>query len=523
MRGDGSLLVDGGYISITTPGTALKTVGGMMVSVCGEDSYGNIGADGGGTGLDADGDVMVLYLGAITADGDGSVALKTTGSVYVEGGGYVRASGDRGIAIVAGSDVTVDSGEAEGSGAGSIAIYAEGEAQIEVWGESHVFGRGAAIVAKRADGTIGDESLVETTGVLMYANGWLQGNAVVAKNVSVRDHAQVRAFNGAAIFLSGSLDISGGAVFGYGVDIGGASFVVTGEEELGYVDYLLNVIFRTASLDVVPGVEYAGDPGSIAGVGGDGIVLAWDFSQFYEEYLANDANPFPYVAGDTTDIIANSAEGASYSWAGGRRIDSIWYCRGDNEGYIPIDFNKINKPLKPKPSPEPDDGTDPGGGTGTGGSGTDPGTDPDTGGGTDPGTDPDTGGGTEPITDPGENKPAPKKKPGKGSGPGGAANPTGYSGTAWGARAGGNQAVAVPAATDAQPEPAQASVSDSDAYSGDSGEAVASEHEAPGFAGAQDTGQEAKKKAGPLPFVLGGAAALAACLLIVRRFRTIRQ
>ncbi|MDR3289155.1 MAG: hypothetical protein LBT22_06975, partial [Peptococcaceae bacterium] len=365
---DGGALVfdiaDGHIVTWTASYSAASTDDGyVLVEVRGEGCF--LLGDGGitllsqwdyGTAVQTDSgvDLIVSHDSSITVLGDtySCVAVRAAGSVSVTDGSEVWAASETACtAIYADGDVTVEDSRVVADSPVGVAIRSDRDVQIQVLGGSKVWSDGGAILARQADVLLGGDSIVNVLGVLAFADGELLGNAVTARDVTVLDEARVKAINGAAIFYSGELYISGGLVLAYGDGIGGAVFTIdeTAEAEAAEVSHTLNVIFKCASPDIEPGVEYTDsfvpDESSFAG---DGVVLAWDFvAWFYAE------EPYGYAGDDTTDLVAYPTEDVEYGWNTRRGYMGFWWSYADNSGTFWFDTMNPKKPLKPNPKPDP--------------------------------------------------------------------------------------------------------------------------------------------------------------------------
>jgi len=334
------------------------------------ENGGTIMADNSGIVLKADSGVAVIIRseGHVAANGDNirCTAIAAEGSVLVSGGRVDAKSYAGSTAIYAGGDITVIDGVVsinENSPCG-VAIRSDRDVEIHVSGTGYIFAR-APIIAKEATVTVGGDAFIEATYLLEYAEDELYGNAIMAKNVTVLDNAKVMAQNGAAILYSGELEIKGGALLAYGDGIGGAGFIVAAGDQndpdngrFSMVEHMLNVIFRTASLDIREGVLYS-DRSNIEDChSGDAVIMAWEYMKFYEYVIVERNNP-SYRSGDRTDILVYPDGGINYEWYVRGRVYDINYNNNEVDGWFSIDINPMNKlPLNYNPKKDPS--TDPG-------------------------------------------------------------------------------------------------------------------------------------------------------------------
>ena len=359
LKGEGSVEIDAnGSMALYGGGTALKTESGISVTVSG---YGSI------TAFDNNTADFNLSNRCVAIDAGGCVSLNNSAKINVR-----STAGCTGIN--AGGDVTID-GWAEVtayydvsyylSSMQSVAIRSAADIMIDVKGGGYIQAY-SGIIAKNADVSVSGDSRIIALGWLTYADGELFGNAITAKNVTVRDNAQVSAKNGAAAYYSGELDVSGGALFAYGGGIGGGAFEISDtdyDEDIPDICYLLNVIFKTQDSDVRENVVYA-DCGSIEPGACNGIILAWDIVNVLDKIYDNESPG--YERDGNEDIYGYSDEITDYWWVISRLFTGIEYTLGKDTNRFSVDFSLIPfKPLKykiiedPGADPDPDPGADP--------------------------------------------------------------------------------------------------------------------------------------------------------------------
>ena len=346
-------------------------------------SFGYIGLNGAGNtqkALRAESGIAVIVSGSIVNvySHGRCTAIEAAGSVFVSDDSTVSAFGLYSTAIFAGGNVIVADSRIDTPPENfyGVAIRSDAEIQITIEGDSYINAR-SGIIARKASVTVGGTSIVQTEELLTFVDGELLGNAIMANNVTVEDFAQVSARNGAAIIFDGELIVSGGAVLAYGDGIGGAEFEITGEFEVDaepVVYHMLNVVLKIQDMEfrIAQETKYSDNSDIASYVCGNGVIIAWDFIQYYDTVVVN-KNPWYYNTGDTTDIFLYSKidiEDVEYGWASDYwGICGIFYGSGQNKGSFPITFtiNDITKPFKynPKKAPSvqpkpPDDDTNPG-------------------------------------------------------------------------------------------------------------------------------------------------------------------
>ena len=387
VTGTGTFIVDNGAIILDTSGITLLAEdsiaiivgeGGRVIAFSGGAAVSggsSVTVDGGSVWAEGDcvavdsADVTVTNDGAVSAFGydNRCIGINASGSVTITDGGDVWAESEVGCStIYADGDVSIIDGQVASNPVklGAVAVRSDNEIEISVLGDSKVWASGGAILAKNASVTVGGNSLMEIRGMLRYMDGELLGNAIMAKNVTIEDNARITARNGAAIFLSGELNIRGGAVFAYGDGIGGASFefLDTIGSSFDYMYYdigdeapiedehaaepMLNAIFHVPDLDLMLGAEYIGGKECLSGIVDDGMTIVWDFNNW-------ESGEHSYTTGDTADIYV-FPENSDCSWSAVGRNVVIVYTKGETNGRIAIDFSIVpRKPLKPNPKRDP--------------------------------------------------------------------------------------------------------------------------------------------------------------------------
>ena len=365
----GDISISGGSVYASSPEDVLAIHAAGDVAIYG----GTIRAAGsaGSMGIYAGGDVLIKD-GSVGASGDaGCIAIESDSNLTVDGGS-VAVSGDTGCtAIWAGGDVTFNGGLAQAYT--GVAIRSVSEINIILGGDCDIIGRGA-IEANEASVTVCGNSSVVAQGLLTFDGEEFLGNAIMAKNVTVGDNAQVAALNGAAIFYSGECSITGGAAFAYGDGIGGAQFKISGDDITAAMDNgedpvvynMLNVLFKTPDMDIKADVEYTDGSNVAACVSGDGTIVQWDYANYYDAVVAGQS-AVNYTTGDKTDIFAYPYGNVDYYWSV-TGVFSISYDNGLTSGAFSVNISSLPiKPLQLNPKTDnaiPDNNTNPGNSSG---------------------------------------------------------------------------------------------------------------------------------------------------------------
>lgn len=279
------------------------------------------------------------YSPNLTVTENGS-ALTVTGTVY-EANSTLLLDINSGVTIFWEAEII-----AKSTFTGTL-VHCTGSGNFTLAGNGLIEAAEGTALASSANITLTGNSLIKTTG-----NGTALSALTAGTVITLTDKAQVQAANGVAVYSStaASVLVGGSAIVRGGskgihtqgpitvsgnsqvVAVSASGIAIENDDPAMSSDITINggtVFAKQPGLqDTANAVIVYGKPAVISG---DGLVLAWDTASY------NPSTPYATNSSDDLSVIP----GGDVYWAKreGGYLSGIWYSKGINTGFIPLDVN----------------------------------------------------------------------------------------------------------------------------------------------------------------------------------------